>query len=408
MSNNSRKKGLAPNAKVCSNCLTPEDRESAPKLSACARCGLVLYCGRECQRAHWSAGHKQQCIAKADRAPQQQDPSRQGTATASRAAAAGEECSICLDSLSNEETTTLDCSHRFHFACVEELRNFGVTQTCPLCRTPLPPGPEKVFEEALRRYLVIDRQIDRGETTWRTLSAEAKRELDAVVVGMKAAAEGGYDQAQVNLGILYENGRGVPQSYKETAKWFRKAADQGHAKAMYKMGLLYQDGQGVPQDDVEGARWFEKAASEEGLMEAIFVMGCLYRDGRGVEQNDVKAARCTKVAAQQGYAPAQYNLGSMFAKDLGTEQSHEWAARLFKLAAKQGHPEAQFALGIAYVDGRGVPESDTKAAKWFRRAADQGVEQAVHNLRVLGKSGAKKERQWKNVRGIRGVKLKKR
>lgn len=166
MSNKTSKKGPAPNAEVCSNCLAPEDSDGAPKLSACARCGLVLYRGRKCQRAHWITGHKQQCITKADRAPRPKDTSIKSAATASRAGAATEEeCSICLDSLSKGQATTLECSHKFHFACVEELRNFGVTQTCPLCRTPLPPGPEKVFEDALRRYLVLDRQVDRGETT---------------------------------------------------------------------------------------------------------------------------------------------------------------------------------------------------------------------------------------------------
>jgi len=56
--------------KVCGNCLASEGSASSPKLSACARCGLVLYCSRDCQREHWKANHKQHCDAKADRAPQ--------------------------------------------------------------------------------------------------------------------------------------------------------------------------------------------------------------------------------------------------------------------------------------------------------------------------------------------------
>ena len=33
-------------------------------LKSCSRCGIVLYCGRECQRAHWKAGHKKSCKAR--------------------------------------------------------------------------------------------------------------------------------------------------------------------------------------------------------------------------------------------------------------------------------------------------------------------------------------------------------
>jgi len=37
---------------------------SAPntRLSACARCKKVYYCGRTCQAAHWKAGHKKACV----------------------------------------------------------------------------------------------------------------------------------------------------------------------------------------------------------------------------------------------------------------------------------------------------------------------------------------------------------
>jgi len=34
------------------------------------------------------------------------------------------------------------------------------------------------------------------------------------------AAEQGFADAQVNLGFMYHNGRGVPQDYAEAVKWF--------------------------------------------------------------------------------------------------------------------------------------------------------------------------------------------
>jgi len=32
--------------------------------------------------------------------------------------------------------------------------------------------------------------------------------------------------AQNNLGVMYENGQGVPQDYKEAVKWYTKAAEE--------------------------------------------------------------------------------------------------------------------------------------------------------------------------------------
>ena len=53
--------------------------------------------------------------------------------------------------------------------------------------------------------------------------------------------------AQVNVGIMYYSGQGVPQDYGEAAKWYRLAAEQGDAIAQGNLGFMYYSGQGVPQ-----------------------------------------------------------------------------------------------------------------------------------------------------------------
>lgn len=68
--------------------------------------------------------------------------------------------------------------------------------------------------------------------------------------------------AQNNLGVLYENGKGVPQDYAEAAKWYRFAANQGSAIAQYNLGLLYAKGHGVPQDYVLAHMWFNLSVTQ--------------------------------------------------------------------------------------------------------------------------------------------------
>jgi len=128
--------------KVCGNCSVPE--KGASKLSACARCGLVAYCSKEYQRAHWKANHKQHCVSKADRvsqAPKSSDIFKKSEPSWASAVGKGV-CSICLDSLDDLRTTTLKCKHTFHVTCVDMLRKFGMNQARPLCRKPLSLGPE--------------------------------------------------------------------------------------------------------------------------------------------------------------------------------------------------------------------------------------------------------------------------
>ena len=74
-------------------------------------------------------------------------------------------------------------------------------------------------------------------------------------------AEDGHAKSQYNLGVLYDNGDGVPQDYKTALQWYTLAAEQGHAHAQHNLGYRYYEGQGVIQDDVYAHMWFNIAAA---------------------------------------------------------------------------------------------------------------------------------------------------
>jgi TPR repeat protein len=80
-------------------------------------------------------------------------------------------------------------------------------------------------------------------------------EVDLWTKEVIAYAEQGSAWAQFSLGLMYDNGTGVPQDNKEAAKWYRKAAEQGVARAQSNLGLRYYKGQGVLKDDVNDYAW---------------------------------------------------------------------------------------------------------------------------------------------------------
>jgi len=376
-----KKKISAPEAKTCGNCGGFEGSAGVAKLSACARCGLVVYCSKDySQRSDWKENHKKCCIAKADRVPQPRAP----LADCTKAASEGEDCPICLDPVALASATTLPCTHVFHAACVAELRKFKLKQACPMCRTPLPPGAEKLYEEAILRYMVIDRRVERGKASWGALTKNEQQEMHVAVCGWRAAAAQGHAQAQFALGIMFSQGRGVAQSDVEAARWYRKAADQGHADAQYNLGNMLYVVRGVAQSDVDAARWFLKAA-DQGLADAQYNLGIMFDQGRGVAQSDVEAAWWYHKAADQKHAEAQYNVGNMFEQGQGVAQNDAEAARWYRKAADQGIAEAQYNLGNMFAQGCGVAQSDAEATRWFRKAADQGHAQAQHNLGIIAR-----------------------
>ena len=72
----------------------------------------------------------------------------------------------------------------------------------------------------------------------------------------------GYAGAQVNLGLMYEQGQGVRQDYAQAVQWYRKAAEQGYAGAQVNLGLMYEQGQGVRQDYAQAVQWYRRAVEQ--------------------------------------------------------------------------------------------------------------------------------------------------
>jgi len=161
--------------KVCENCSASEDSASTPNLSACSRCGLVVYCSKDCQRAHWRANHKQHCVGKADQRPQKPNSSSSFKEPTNDLPIATVKCAICQDILSDASNCTLPCSHTFHGTCIADLRKFGVKQVCPLCRIPLHLEPEIIFNEAIQRYISGQRLVDGGAASWASLPASMQQ-----------------------------------------------------------------------------------------------------------------------------------------------------------------------------------------------------------------------------------------
>ncbi len=138
---------------------------------------------------------------------------------------------------------------------------------------------------------------------------------------LKIEAGQGDAASQYNLGIKYEEGRGVTKNYTKAVYWYRKAAEQGYASAQYNLGVAYSNGEGVPQNDSKAVEWYRKAA-EQGDAEAQYNLGFVYSNGEGVPQNDSKAVYWYRKAAEQGHAKAQCNLGVAYYYGQGGTKSY--------------------------------------------------------------------------------------
>jgi len=71
--------------------------------------------------------------------------------------------------------------------------------------------------------------------------AQLQPNPEETATSLAARANAGDAKAQFTLGVLYSEGRGVPEDKSKSAEWFRKAADKGLAEAQYNLALQYDD-----------------------------------------------------------------------------------------------------------------------------------------------------------------------
>ncbi len=219
--------------------------------------------------------------------------------------------------------------------------------------------------------------------------AAEKVDPAAAVKNYRLAAALGSAQAQVNLGILYETGRGgLARDDAKAAELYRKAADQGSAPAQKNLGFLYEQGRGgLSKDDAKAVELYRRAA-DQGNAGAQVNLGYMYRQGRGgLPKDDAKAVELYRQAAEQGNAIGQVNLGVMYEQGIGgLVKDDAKAVELYRKGASQGEASGQAYLADMYErGGGGLPRDEARALDLYRKAAEQGNDYALRALQRLGR-----------------------
>ena len=72
-------------------------------------------------------------------------------------------------------------------------------------------------------------------------------------------ADQGNADAQLNLGLMYEYGKGTEEDYTQAVRWYRKAAEQGDTIAQLNLAVMYKYGTGVNEDFSQSVLWYKKS-----------------------------------------------------------------------------------------------------------------------------------------------------
>jgi hypothetical protein len=116
--------------------------------------------------------------------------------------------------------------------------------------------------------------------------------------------------------------------YATALRLVRPPADQGNERAQVLLGDMYRDGKGVPQSDAEAFKWYLKAADKNDPYAQYMAGNRFFQMG-----NNAEALKWYWKSAEQGYGPAQYELGNFYEKGFAVPQNYILAYMRYTLAA---------------------------------------------------------------------------
>lgn len=192
----------------------------------------------------------------------------------------------------------------------------------------------------------------------------------------------GLTMADVALGDLYFDGRGVEPDPKKALEHYLTAANGGDPLGMMRCGYMYEFGFGTEIDEKTSCYFYTKAAAEQ-IPEAMIKVAQLAYDGKipgGKEESIRWYSRC----AEMGYVSAMVNLGTIYYEGDGVQVDFEKAFSLYSAAAEAGDADAMFMVGRMYTSGMGVEADPAKGFEAFNKAAACGHElaiQIIENIR---------------------------
>ena len=248
----------------------------APGVSKCGECKKVVYCGRECQHAHWKSGHKRECQGKRpETGAASPVPHHQALVVLAEAGNVGAQKQLAAGFL-NGDPCKDDAAALFWYAKAAASGDFeGILNTAAHHEAGLGtnvdlPAACKWLEKAAKMEMDHSESAKRlALILWSSpdMHAAGLRDVAAAVRWWKVAAGDGDVESMFHLGNRHLENDGIPRNVQEGQKWLAKATAAGHPEAPFNLALMFISGF-LPANPPETYRLLDLAA-ERGDARAL-------------------------------------------------------------------------------------------------------------------------------------------
>ena len=213
------------------------------------------------------------------------------------------------------------------------------------------------------------------------LHGNAREQAAAIL----AAARSGAVQAQLLLGQILLDGRGIQHDPPLAFIWFGIAPRHGDAMAHNMLGRCHEHGWGCAPDPALAASHY-RAAAAQSLDWGLYNLANLLATGRGVKQDHIQARMHYQQAAALGHAKSMNLLGRCYEEGVGIERNAQQALHWYQRSAVAGDFRGQFSYAAVLIS---QGQLDT-ARHWLEQALQGGhlpfLRQACEQLQAAGLS----------------------
>ena len=132
-----------------------------------------------------------------------------------------------------------------------------------------------------------------------------KEDIDQAAYWYKKAADSGHKDACNKLAVIYHDKK---EDYEQALVYINKAAELGSENANFNIGFMYEFGHGADKDFVKAEHYYLKAIEmgNGNINSARYRLGVIYYEGReGVKKDKKKGQKLLEEAAKNGNKKAE-------------------------------------------------------------------------------------------------------